>query len=67
VGDVGDARHHLNAPLWVGYVSFVVGLVGTFLLGRVAMLRFLSFNVMKAMLKMTKLDIKGLQRAYEQG
>ena len=24
-------------------------------------------NVMKAMLKMTKLDIKGLQQAYEQG
>ena len=44
VGDIGDALHTLNAPLWVGYVSFVVGLAGTFLLGRVATLRFLSFT-----------------------
>jgi hypothetical protein len=44
VGDIGDALHTLNAPLWVGYASFVVGLAGTFLLGRVAALRFLSFT-----------------------
>jgi hypothetical protein len=44
VGDIGDALHTLNAPLWVGYVSCVVGLIGTFLLGRVATLRFLRFT-----------------------
>jgi hypothetical protein len=43
-GDISSALHLLNAPLWVGYVSFVVGWVGTFLLGRVATLRFLSFT-----------------------
>jgi len=44
VGDIGDALHQMNAPHWVGYVSFVVGMVGIFLLGRVATLRFLSFT-----------------------
>jgi hypothetical protein len=44
VGDIGDALHLLSAPHWVGYLSFVVGLAGTFLLGRVATLRFLSFT-----------------------
>jgi hypothetical protein len=44
VGDISTALHNLNAPLWVGYVSFVVGWAGTFLLGRVATLRFLSFT-----------------------
>jgi hypothetical protein len=44
VGDISDALNHLNAPLWIGYVSFAVGLAGTFLLGRVATLRLLSFT-----------------------
>ena len=44
VGDIGNALHYLNAPIWVGYVCFAVGWVGTFLLGRVATLRFLSFT-----------------------
>jgi hypothetical protein len=44
VGDISTALHLLSAPLWVGYLSFVVGWAGTFLLGRVATLRFLSFT-----------------------
>ena len=44
VGDISNALHNLNAPLWVGYGSFVVGWAGTFLLGRVATLRFLGFT-----------------------
>ena len=44
VGDISTALHYLNAPLWVGYVCFAVGWAGTFLLGRVATLRFLSFT-----------------------
>jgi hypothetical protein len=44
VGDISDALHNLNAPLWVGFVSFAVGCAGTFLLGRVATVRFLRFT-----------------------
>jgi hypothetical protein len=39
-GDIGDALHRLNEPLWVSVVVFLVGSVGTALLGRVATLRF---------------------------
>jgi hypothetical protein len=44
VGDISDALHYLNAPLWAGYACFVVGMAGTFLLGRLATLRFLGFT-----------------------
>jgi hypothetical protein len=44
VGDISHALHDLNAPLWVGYISFGVGWAGTFLLGRVATIRFLGFT-----------------------
>lgn len=44
VGDISDALHYMNAPFWVAYACFVVGLAGTFLLGRLAALRFLAFT-----------------------
>ena len=44
VGDIGGTLHLLNAPLWIGLVIFAVGWIGTFLLGRLATVRFLGFT-----------------------
>jgi hypothetical protein len=44
IGDIGGTLSILNAPLWVAILVFVVGWIGTILLGRLATIRLLGFT-----------------------